>query len=427
MLRAMQQQIKCVLWILTGILRPLIFLWLYLRCFKGREDRLHLKNRYGRPTQERPAGNFLWVHAASVGEVVSVLPLLEKLSQQQKLLVTTTTLTGKKILQQRMGNYQNIIHQFAPFDVLPWIQRFLSYWQPTACLLIESEIWPSTLLELKTRQIPVLLINARLSPKTRQRWKAFPRISHALFSIFNTVTASTDSMVEDLKQLGSRNIHKLPHLKYAAAPLPYDQEMFHFYQKHLNARLTWVAASTHPGEDEIVLAVHARLKETFPNLLTIIVPRHPKRVMDIEKQTKNLKTLRHTARDTIQANHEILIVDTLGDLGLFYALSPISLVAGNLVPNIGGHNPIEPALFGNAILWGPYTHKSQDVCDMLSPGGICVQNADELYQTLFDLLQNPEKIKERGSITRQIVEDQSKSLDTLTGLIARAQTPADFI
>ena len=395
-------------------------LWTHIRLLRGFEDPQHYKNRYGIPTRKRPKGPLIWIHVASVGEAVSILPLIESLKKMGVVLITTTTLGGKKILAQRLnmddGNTQ-IIHQYIPFDTQFWVKRFLNFWQPNICLFVESEIWPITLLSINTRHIPVLLLNARLSQRALVRWLKYPAFARRVFSTFNACTTSSKDLTNSLMQLGTKNIRILPHLKYAATPLPYDESIYHFYQNKFTHRPIWVAASTHEGEEEIVIKAHQKLRHDFPNLLTIIVPRHPVRTKNIEALLipHQISYITHSNRHLLN-EQEVLIVDAFGALGLFYALTRISLVAGNLVPHIGGHNPIEPALFGHAVLWGPYHHKSQDVCDTLKTAAFEIHHANQLYDVLFDLLSHPEKCQKQGEMIKNIVAQQGQSLQETIAL-----------
>lgn len=383
---------------------------------KGLELPGRFKERFGFATIKTNSENHAWFHAASVGEVVSIVPIIEQFLiayPSLKILLTTTTVTGQAMAKARLGN--SCLYQFMPYDTGFGCLNFLKTWQPKIAIFVESEIWPITIRNLKKKNIPIVLMNARLSPNSLKRWKKLSRFARKVFKNFDLIIAPSEPLMHDLKKLGAKHVLFKPHLKYASKALPYDENLYKKFLPHFKNRPNWVAASTHPGEEEIVLSAHQRLKQHYPNILTVIMPRHTHRATNIKNLCDQMNLSAQLYEPNICLNNtEVLIIERMGLVGLFYALSPISLVGGSLVPGIGGHNPIEPALFSNAVLWGPFVEKSQDICTTLQEGALPVTDSLNFINTVEDLLAHPEKIEAFGKMAHKIVQEQAGAIEEYT-------------
>jgi 3-deoxy-D-manno-octulosonic-acid transferase len=296
--------------------------------------------------------------------------------------------------------------------------RFWRYWQPAKLVLIESEVWPNLLAVAQRFHTPVYLVNARFSPRSQRRWLWFGPLARWIFTKINHATAPHNQTADFLRHVGVQRVTCLPHLKYAAEPLPYDDAQHAFYTQALKGRPTWVAASIHPGEDTHVIKAHQLIQKACPTALTFLVPRHPHRCPEIEKKLKEagITWVRHTQAHNLDGV-EMVLVDTLGELGLFYALSHVSFVGGSLAPHIGGHNPIEPALYAHALTWGPYVHNFTDICQDLQPAAQVVTGAQTLADIIIQWLQNPEQAHEHGQAALRIAQHKRSGLDALINVI----------
>lgn len=346
---------------------PLIRLLLARRKSRGKEDPVRLAERKGTASRPRPPGPLIWFHAASVGESVSVLLLIEKLAEtlpQTSFLVTTGTVTSAQIMAQRLP--PRAIHQYAPVDRLPWVRRFLDHWRPDLALWVESELWPHLVREVGRRGVPAALLNARLSEKSFRNWQRFPSFIRELLASFDLCMTQTDAAQERFRLLGARAVTYVGNLKYAAQPLPHDATKLENMRQMVGERPLWLFASSHAGEEGIALAAHQTLSAEFPNILTIIAPRHPNRAPEIERllTAHGVTCTRHSTGKPVTETTQIYLADTLGEMGLFYRLADIVCVGGSFTP-VGGHNPIEPALLNCAILFGPLMSNVTEVAHQM--------------------------------------------------------------
>lgn len=343
------------LWQILGwCLMPIIPFLLQKRLTKNLEEKEHLSERYARPTLSRPKGRVIWIHGASIGEIRASFPLLDALLDEDPtliLLTTTATLTGKKIITSHAAYGSRLIHQFIPYDISPWNKKFLSYWRPSAVIFIENELWPGFLSLCHKRNIPFFLLNAKISAKSLQKWSLIKKsFSHLLQKITQIIPRSPLDG-EALKAFGDFQFPYYGDLKEYAAPLTYCEKEFLFLQEKLKNRKIFVAASTHKGEEERLIKAAQDIQKTFPNLLMILIPRHPQRAAEI--YTLYPAPLRSRAQ--IPSSEETLwIIDTLGELGLFFALSNHVFLGNSLIKNGGGHNPYEPLHFGCSLSTGPF-------------------------------------------------------------------------
>jgi 3-deoxy-D-manno-octulosonic-acid transferase len=363
-------------WALT----PLLRLWVQRRRARGKEHAARWPERFGHASADRPPGRLIWLHAASVGESLSALPVIDRLVALGPVLVTTGTVTSAALMAERLP--VGASHQFAPLDLPGPVARFLDHWQPDGALWIESELWPGMLGALAERRVPAALVNGRLSARSHRRWRRAPGLARIPLAAFTTILARGPEDAGRFADLG-RSALCVGDLKAAAAPLPVDQAALALVRARLGAAPVWVAASLHPGEEAIVAEVHRRLTARWPGLTTILVPRHPVRGSD---WAAALGCGRRGAG--AQPTHGAMyIADTLGELGLWYRLAPIAFVGGSLVAR-GGQNPLEPARLGAAVLFGPDLGNFAEIADRLVAGGAArrVRNADDLAATIDRLL-----------------------------------------
>lgn len=369
---------------------PVAEIALKRRLKAGKEDPDRINERRGVPGRPRPEGQLIWIHGASVGESLSVLPLVERLRARRpdwRFLVTTGTTTSARLMAERLP--EGAFHQYIPLDHPRFVEGFLDHWRPDAALFVESEFWPNLILSAR-RRIPFMaLINGRVSPKSFEEWKRKPKTIRYVLSAFEAIIAQDRQNAERLSALSGREVMCFGNLKNAAPPLPAPSGAIETLRAEIGERPIWLAASTHPGEEEAVFAAHKILKGFFPDVLTLLAPRHPNRGAEVRALAADfgLSARQRSLREAIDAATDVYIADTLGELGVFYRLSEISFVGGGLTPK-GGHNPLEPARLGGAILHGPYTFNfGETYAEMRSKGGgALVRNDRELATAVRRLI-----------------------------------------
>ena len=378
--------------LVTRIATPVAPLMLAWRTRRGKEEAERRPERYGVASIPRPEGFLAWFHAASVGEVNATLPVIDAIAKERpevRILLTTATVTSARLARTRLP--KGAIHQYVPLDGQGYIRRFLEHWRPDLAVLVESEIWPNLVMETKAKKIPLVLINGRMSTASFKAWRRRPGISRPIFSAFDLVLAQNDSLAERFAQLGAPQTRDAGNLKADAPPPPVDPEEMKRLTSALSGRPVWLAASTHKGEDDLVATAHALMKRKLPNLLTIIVPRHPERGPDIAAELKSsgLEAALRSEGALPDASTDIYVADTIGELGMFYALAPIALIGGSLVTR-GGQNPMEAIKLGAAVLTGPNWQNFPDTyTDLLKTEGAKeVSDATSLAEAVLHLLQD---------------------------------------
>lgn len=375
----------------TSLAAPALRLHLRRRARRGKEIAARLGEREGVDATPRPPGKLLWLHAASVGESVSVLPVLAALPAEISVVMTTGTVTSAALLARRlpeMGLADRVIHRFAPLDVPAWADRFVDHWRPDAAVFVESEVWPNLLRACDRRNIPRMLTNARLSARSFRSWRRVSGFATTLFAGFASVHPQSQVVAHRLRALGAIRQLAPGNLKFAAAPLPVDAAALEMLDDVLADRPVWLAASTHPGEEALIRGVHARLAVTRPRLLTIIVPRHPERGAALALE---LSAPRRALGASPPDAAGIWLADTLGELGLFYRRCPIVFVGRSLLAPGGGQNPLEPARLGCAVAVGPYTGNFDEIVAGLNEVGALavVPDVDALAAWVADMLDHP--------------------------------------
>lgn len=401
-----------VLWAgATRLAAPGLRVMLRLRLARGKEAPGRLAERRGIDPTPRPPGRLLWLHAASVGETTSMLPVLAPLlagAPDLTVLFTTGTVTAAALLAQRLGPDQRarVLHRFVPLDVPGWVGRFLDHWRPDAAAFLESELWPNLLAACHARHIKLMLVNARLSPRSFARWRRLPGFAGDLLGGFDRVQARSEADAERLRMLGATRVEAPGDLKFAAPPLPVEAAERDRLRALLAGRPVWLAASTHPGEEALVFAAHRQIAAQHPGLLTILAPRHPERGAAIAAEAAPLPVTRRALGDAPPPSQGVWLVDTLGELGLWYRLAPIAFVGRSLVPPGGGQNPLEPARLGCAIAVGPHTGNFPEHVALLREAGALVEVADAAALAGFvtAMLADPARRHDMGCRAAAIVQ-----------------------
>lgn len=383
-----------ILYSALGILiSPLLTVWLKRRAARGKESPSRMRERFGYAGLPRPQGALIWLHAASVGEVQSVLVMARRLLDRHPhvhLLITSGTVTSAHMLSQHA--LPRTLHQFIPVDTYPAVNRFLEYWQPDLALWVESELWPQLLWQIQAHGIPALLVNARISRQTARNWQHWPRMISSLLSTFDGIYAGSEEDAKRLRDLGAVHVEEAGNLKYDAEELPANPRLLDALQNSLGNRPVWLAASTHAGEEERIISVHVSMLSLMPDLLTILVPRHAARGDSIAEilQQRNIDFVRRSNSQLPTSTTGIYLADTMGELGLFYRACPIAFLGGSLIPH-GGHNPLEPARLNCAILSGPHVHNFSGIMAQMREEDALtiVHNEQELQEAVTQLLCNP--------------------------------------
>ena len=398
------------------VLEPALVLYLTMRAKRGKEVWDRLAERRGIAAVTRPSGRLGWIHAASVGESVSILPLVARLLDEgyaDTMLVTTGTATSAALMEIRLP--KGALHQFVPLDVPRYAQAFLNTWQPDFALFAESEIWPNLMNSLAQRAIPHAILNGRMSLGSFKRWQRWPTVGRGALQSWSICLAQAGEFATRYAALGAQSVTHTGNLKFDAPPLPANADELDQLRRDLHGRPVWLAASTHPGEEEIVAQVHYTLRERCPELLTILVPRHPERTTAITRLLEDrwLTTSRRSQGGKISAKVDIYLADTVGELGLFFRLANIALVGGSLNADGGGHNPIEPAHLENAILHGPHVVNFRDMYKIFDAGGgaLAVADVADLITQLDALLRDPQKTARMAAANQARIHANAGSLD----------------
>ena len=344
----------------TYLFYPFAPIYLYFRKIRKKEDSIRYKEKLSKINIERGEGFLIWFHVASVGEAMSILPLIDRCIEEEKInriLITSITLSSGKILEKRFNNNPKINHQFLPFDVNSLINKFLNHWKPNLSIFIDSEIWPNLILEISKKKIPLLLINARITKKSFNRWKFVVSFAKKIFGKFDLCITSNKESENFLKILGSKNIKNYGNLKFSNIKNNTKKLDLNFLNKIKN-RKVWCAASTHPSEEIICAEAHLKIKKDYNNILTIIIPRHIDRVKTIKEELLkfNINVLLTAEINNFDDQTDILLVNSYGEALKFYDISKCVFLGKSLVKSLikdSGQNPIEPARLGCKILHGP--------------------------------------------------------------------------
>ncbi len=388
---------------LTTLAGPPLLSWLNYRAGRGKEVAARLQERRGIASQERPIGKLAWFHGASVGEALSLLPIIAGVrAQGWQVLVTTGTVTSAALMAERLP--AGCIHQFVPLDRLAWVRAFLAHWEPNLVIWSESELWPNMLTEIGEKEIPAVLLNARLSDNAFRGWRRWPGFAKSLLGAFDLVLAQSAADAERFHSLGAYDVRALGNVKLAAAPLPADVTGLAALKADIGQRPVWLAASIHPGEDAIVARVHQSLKDRMPDLLTLIVPRHADKGRMMAGAMLGVRTALRSETTAVGADVDVYIADTMGELGLFFRAADLVFMGKSLSVG-GGQNPAEPALLGCALILGPDMSNFREITDELTGAGAAVQVSGEaeLAQTIARLLGDRGAREKMGAAGRAVM------------------------
>lgn len=348
---------------LTKIAEPFLPIWVKRRALKGKEDPERQEERFGHASLERPGGALVWLHGASVGECLMFLPVVNRILEYyptSNVLVTSGTVTSAEIMQKRLP--LRAVHQYVPLDAPAAVNRFLDHWKPDFAIWAESEIWPNLIKGTKARKIPMALINARMSGDSLEGWGKRKESAKAIFNCFDRIIAANEDTANGLSWLLDTEVESAGNLKDAAPALPVNPDQLKDHQENLGHRPVWCAASTHAGEEEVMLEAHKDVLKTHKDALLILAPRHPDRRDEVVKSVKQsgLTHTLHSKLKTISPKTQVYILDVIGEMGLAFSLSRVTFVCGSLLPGMSGHNPLEPARLGNAVLTGAHISSFAD-------------------------------------------------------------------
>ena len=378
-----------------------------------------IRERLGQATLPRARGDLVWFHGASVGESLAMLSLIDALLVRRpglSVLVTSGTATSAEMMARRLP--QGAVHQFAPLDTPAAVARFLAHWRPRAGIFVESELWPNMLLEAHGRGVKLALVNARLSRKSVEGWQKYPATAARVLDCFDLIVTQNRDGAAALASMGAPQdrLRAGVNLKSFAKPLPVDTTALATLKGAIGDRPVWVAASTHPGEEELILDAHARVLRHHPDTLLILAPRHPDRAETVAALTgaRGLTCIRRSTGALPAAETQVYLADTLGEMGLWFTLAPVVFLAGSL-RDIGGHNPYEPALFGAAILSGPHvTNFSETYHAMTRLGAVTTAaDADAIAGAVTHWLGDPGARARAGDAARAFAERGQAALDGL--------------
>ncbi|RAK58291.1 3-deoxy-D-manno-octulosonic acid transferase [Phenylobacterium deserti] len=405
--------------IATGLLEPLAPRVLRARAAKGKEDPARLRERLGRATRDRPQGPLVWLHGVSVGESLSLLPLIEALRTRRpelNLLVTSGTVTSAEMMARRLP--AGVIHQFAPVDTPGAVHRFLDHWRPDAGLQVESELWPNMVLEAARRGVRLALISARITEKSAAGWARTPSAAHALLSCFDLILPQDAETEERLQRLGGQIGPRL-NLKLVGVAPPVDAALVAELEKGLAGRRAVLAASTHPGEEPLI--ARAFRAADAPAAVLIVAPRHPERGPGVAEELTELGFTvgRRGAGQPLTPKTTAYVVDTLGELGAFYATADAVVMGGSFVDGVGGHNPMEPARLSAPMITGPHVFNARAMYDdLLAEAGVIeAADGEALARHIGGLLAYPHIARRVGEAAFTYAERQGAALKSAMTLI----------
>jgi len=399
---------------LTGLAEPFAPVLLGRRAKAGKEDASRLAERLGRSAIARPEGALVWLHGVSVGESVSLLPLVEALDRRGlNILVTSGTRTSAELLARRLP--EGVIHQYAPIDAPATVRRFLDHWRPDTLIQVESELWPNLILGAKTQGAKLALISARMTEDSAKGWERAPRAARAVLQSFDLILPQDDETEGRLRRLGARTGPRL-NLKNVGSPLLCDEVELGRLRSSIGERKVVLAASTHPGEEEII----ARAARGLDALL-IVAPRHPHRGEAVGEllAKAGFVVARRSAGETPTEATTAYVADTLGEMGLFYRLCDVAVMGGSFVPGVGGHNPMEPARLAVPIVTGPHVFNAASTYAEMFERVAAIECANEaiLTRDLKGLLTEPLIAPRIGRAAKAYADRPGAALDTALELL----------
>lgn len=389
----------------------------------GKEDTKRFNERIGRPSMKRPEGKLIWLHGASVGESISMLPLINRLLEiysDAYVMVTTGTTTSAEVMAKRLP--ERAFHQYLPIDNPSFTNRFVKHWQPNIVLWFESEFWPAMLSTIKRRNIPLILINGRISNKTFKRWQQVDFVIKEILSCFTSCLGQSEEDAYRLRVLGAKDAICLGNLKYAGLPIPIDEQKRADIIEQIGGRSLWLVSSTHNDEEFKIGKYLKNLQDKHNGLLTLIAPRHPHRGTEIRDKLRdeyNLNVSLRSLGEKITDKTDVYIADTIGEMGIWYDISPIVFIGGSLIPH-GGQNFMEPSRCRDAVIVGPHMHNFTDAMNRAkkADGIIQVNDTIELIDMIDQLLTNKDLLEAKRSLAYNWAMGEAKVLD---GIVEKIQ------
>ena len=402
--------------ILIRILYPLVISrYIKKRKENGKEDLKRFNERVGRPTLKRPEGKLIWFHGASVGESLSMLPLIHKLLAiypDINIMVTTGTITSAELMGKRLP--ERAFHQYIPLDNPVFTTRFIRHWKPDLVLWFESDLWPAMLSGIKRKNIPLILVNGRISNKSFKRWQQFDYISKELLDCFSFCLGQSEEDAYRLRVLGAKDSMCLGNLKYAGLPQPIDEEKKKEMLEQIGSRPVWAVSSTHKDEEVKIGKFLKRTIEKVPGLLTLVIPRHPQRGPEIRDDLQNLglKTALRSQNEPITPETDVYIADTIGEIGIWYDIAPLVFIGGSLIPH-GAQNFMEPSRARDAVIVGPHMFNFTDAMNRAKKADAVIQVNDvlELEETVNQLLTHKDLLEAKQSLAYNWAHGEAKVLD----------------
>lgn len=397
------------------IFSPIIFVFLMYRLVKGKEDWKRFNERLGFVRMKRPVGRLVWMHGASVGECLSMLPLVKKLLEMDSnlhIMVTSGTVTSAQLMAKRLPS--RAFHQYIPIDSPFAARRFVKHWYPQAVLWFESDFWPNLLYAVKSADVPLVLLNGRISDRSFARWQKFSGIIGQIQKLFTLSFGQTKEDARRLEMLGASHVVSVGNLKFAAVYPPFDAVELKDMKRLIGMRPVWCMASTHAGEEEMGMFVHMQLEKVYKNLLTILVLRHPNRANEVEQMLlkKKLRVARRSRQDKLTAQTQVYLADTIGEMGLLYQLAPLVFVGGSLVP-FGGQNMLEPMRLHRTVLIGPHAFNFREIVSQAKVEGALIEVSDKegLCKRLMEFFLKPAEAEQIATRAEQLATSEMDVLN----------------
>ena len=391
---------KIIYYLATSLLHYLLLPYLYFRIIKKKESPIRFREKLGITNAQRHDGYLIWFHCASIGEFKSIIPIVDHYIKKNKILLTTSTLSSSEIFDKKYSDNKNIIHQFAPIDSPQIVKRFFLKWKPNIIFFTESELWLNQIFYAKNNNIPMILLNGRISKKSFYKWRLFKITMHEILKSFRLILCNSNQSADYFHYFKTNNIETIGNLKFIVSKnLNFKDEDNISLQK----RIIFVALSTHDTEEEFCVKAHTSLKLKYPNLLTLIIPRHIDRVAKIEGIVKKLKlnSLTQNSLSDIKDNTDILIINTYGNTQRFLKLSKYIFIGGSLI-NHGGQNPIEVAYNNSLIFHGPYVHNFTEIYNFLNKENISYEV--KTVKELIDHLERNINFHQSNNIKEKIIK-----------------------
>ena len=405
---------KVIYYFTTSLLNYLLRPYLYFRIIKKKESPIRFKEKLGITNIQRHDGYLIWFHCASIGELKSIFPIIDHYVKKNKILLTTSTLSSSEIFYKKYSNNKNIIHQFAPIDSPQIVKRFFLKWKPNIIFFTDSELWPNQIFYAKNNNIPIILLNGRISKKSFSKWKLFRVTMHEILKSFKLILCNSNQSKDYFHYFKTNNIETIGNLKFIIS------ENLHSKNEEnisLDKRIIFIALSTHNTEEELCIKSHISLKLKFPKLLTLIIPRHINRISKVETIAKkfNLKFLTQSSLSDIKDDTDIIIINSYGNTQKFLKLSKYVFIGGSII-NHGGQNPIEVAYNNSYIFHGPHVHNFTEIYNFLNKENISfeVKSEKELIYELENKISANQSINIKEEIIKigdEILSSTIKKLD----------------